>query len=144
MYADQESRSRQQAGSRARIHALIRSPLLCGRISRAVRRARPPSSPTPHSFPALTLCQPLLALFPASLPVFLKPPSHVPPSPLWSPEHPSHPLSPPSSLAPLSSSCILPISTSCPAPTCPPFLLPCPLGLEATSIIKHYTHQPSV
>lgn len=60
MYADQESRSRQQAGSRARIHALIRSPLLCGRIRRAVRRPRPPSSPTPHSFPAS----------PSSLPCF--------------------------------------------------------------------------
>lgn len=47
MYADQESRSRQQAGSRARIHALIRSPLLCRRVTGLVCRAQSPSSPSP-------------------------------------------------------------------------------------------------
>lgn len=44
MYADQESRSRQQAGSRARIHTLIRSPLLCRNITGLVCRARSLSS----------------------------------------------------------------------------------------------------
>lgn len=47
MYADQESRSRQQAGSRARTHALIRSPLLCRRIIGLVCRPGPPSPPSP-------------------------------------------------------------------------------------------------
>lgn len=86
MYADQESRSRQQAGSRARIQTLIRSPLLCRRITGLVCTTRPPSSlslPCPSAVPRCSLAvQPL-----PSFSSFIPKTSISLSAPLSSPEH---------------------------------------------------------